>query len=62
VSGERGTLLRDYIRADAERRALGGLPEHLRTPGDAHLASKRADEAHRAWQAELSNGGPEAGS
>jgi hypothetical protein len=48
-------LLRDYVQADAERRAMGGLPEHRRSPEITHRASERAAEAHRAWQAELNN-------
>jgi hypothetical protein len=54
-------LLRDYVQADAERRAVGALPEYRRSPEAAHQASERAAEAHRAWQAELASGGVEAG-
>jgi hypothetical protein len=48
-------MLRAYVQADAERRAVAGLAEHQRSPEMAHQASERAAEAHRAWQAELNN-------
>jgi hypothetical protein len=48
-------LLRDYQRADAERRAFGGQPEYRRQPGALEAASARAAEALQAWQAELNN-------
>jgi hypothetical protein len=48
-------LLRDYVQADADRRAMAGLPEHRRSPEAIHEAMARATEAHQAWQAELRN-------
>ena len=48
-------LLRDYVQADAGRRAMAGLPEHRRSPEAVHEAWVKATEAHQAWQAELGN-------
>ena len=55
-------LVKAEDRADAERRAFGGVPEHHREPGAVRDAYTRWEAAHQALaEARAAEMDPEAG-